>query len=500
MKTIILKLEKAILLTLLLSVGTASGQPTGALFNCNDAYAYWNIIRFSPNYGFINVSKPNGSAGIYLSKTDLSNMINIFFTENYDVKDMEIIDDTVFFCGQYVPDVSGFLGWFAINDLFFSPGSIHIDHTLSAYGLKELDNIEVFRDQSGKVHVAGYGLHDIIPNNQYYAFEAIGYPLSGMYYKTTYLYNTRLYDNVVDMAVTDNYVVYLECNRNIVCPSNKYGFGITLKAFQKNSMFSASYFPESYFETITSHYLYAGGCGHELNDNSDPHEGKAKMVHVGGDTVAVCSHRVDYDYSNWQPSGCDPSVDCGNGEEKVGYYLAHRVYDISPVQLSQPMVMTSAIVAQLPGINHIIDCFLYDRQNKTYIVQHRLETSPGVVQTSFTTFDFSLGGTPLYAVSDYQSVFNTMNVWLPENMCLLGGGGYLVSGLGYSDNSHFFWKSYFNNINGNCNVHSQYPIDAIPTFISKDNLVPIGASGTVLEFEEYFPTEIKENEVSIKCI
>ena len=86
MKTITLKMGITFILAGYLSFGIASGQGTGVLFTCNDAYAYWNNVRFSPNNGFVNVSKPSGSSGIHLSLTNMTTMIDAFFSENYDVK------------------------------------------------------------------------------------------------------------------------------------------------------------------------------------------------------------------------------------------------------------------------------------------------------------------------------------------------------------------------------------------------------------------------------
>ena len=52
---------------------------------------------------------------------------------------------------------------------------------------------------------------------QYYAFEAVGNPVPGMYYRTADLINGGDWDDIRDVTVTDNYVVYLECERNYPC-------------------------------------------------------------------------------------------------------------------------------------------------------------------------------------------------------------------------------------------------------------------------------------------
>ena len=497
MKTIVNKLEKVMFLALFLSSGIVAGQGTGVLYTCNDAYSYWNIVRHGP-YGFVNVSKPSGSSGIHLSLTNMTTMIDAFFSENYDVKDMEILGDTVFFCGTYNVSGSGFLGWFDINDLFYSSGSIHIDNTLGSLGLQELKNIEVFRDQTGRIHVAGYGQHAVSPYKQYYAFEAVGFPVSGMQYRTADLLNGGDWDEIRDMTVTDNFVVYMECMRTYPCYYN-HGYGIKLKAFPKNDMFSSTYFTEGFFQTITNQYRYADGCGHVVPENSDPYTWEAKMVHVDEDRVAVCSYRYDFDNTGWYSTGCG-LYDCGGGIYPVKYYLAHRIYDISPILLNQPMVMTSAAVALLPGQVSQIDCFLYDSDKETYIVQHRLKTSPTIWETAFTTIDFSSGIIPSYIVADYQTFLNTTSDWMPESMCLYGNGNYVVSGRDLGDFSHLFWKSNTSNIDGNCDIHQTYPMVEIPTQETKNNQNPLNASTwTTLVYVEFFPAEMKYIEMPIKC-
>ena len=84
--------------------------------------------------------------------------------------------------------------------------------------------------------------------------------------------------------------------------------------------------------------------------------------------------------------------------------------------------------------------------------------------------------------------------------------GYLSIGIAagqggrdLTDLSHLFWKSNINYVDGNCDKHQQYPMVEIPTYVSKDNQFLINASGTILVFDEYFPEEVREMELLIKC-
>ena len=189
------------------------------LFSCGDK----NIVRYSPgDNAFINASRNQPPTGYHFTMTDLSTMIDAYFHEDFEVRDMEILGDIVFFCGKDLVLSSGIIGWFDIYSLFHGAGTIHIDKTLSALGLQSLDNIEVFTDQGGGIHIAGYGVYSETMTTYSYihtlyrAFEAVGNPATGMQYRVADLYG-GYHSDIKDMAVTDNFVVYLKCDRNILC-------------------------------------------------------------------------------------------------------------------------------------------------------------------------------------------------------------------------------------------------------------------------------------------
>ena len=472
-----------------------------------------NIVRYSPgDNAFINASKNQPPTGYHFTITDLSTMIDAYFQENFEVRDMEIYGDKVFFCGKDLATVSGFIGWFDIYSLFHGAGDVHIDNTLSAQGLLSLDNIEVFTDQGGGIHIAGYGVYSETMTTYSYihtlyrAFEAVGNPATGMQYRVADLYG-GYHSDIKDMAVTDNFVVYLKCDRNILCPPY-IGIGVDFEIFPKYNMFSATHYTLGQFQNITYHFVYyydnINYCVFQIPDNSDPHTSEAKMVHIGQDKVAVCSYRTDLDYSRWIPSGDCPSnpyQDCIDAFfcDENRWYLANRVYDISPVLTNNLVVMVSADVAQLPSKLEVIEDFVYDSQKNSYVVVHRHERIPGVFETAFTTMDYS-SGMPTNVYSDYEIVVGTANGWRPTSVCLFGNGEYLVSGHEQTGYEQMFWKSKINFEVGGCDLNMQYPVTTIPTDEGNNNIWDMSASGWVtLDFIEYFPYEKIENELMIKC-
>lgn len=492
-----------VLMACLLSPNMVTGQGSNVLYSYNENDIERNIIRYHPGMNkYINTSNCHVNTGMHISLTDLTSMIDAYFEEKYEIHDVEIVGDLVFFCGKYNSTLSGFLGWFEVNDLFYNSVPVYVDNTLSTYGLQSLDNIEIFTAQNGEIHIVGYGLHSPLPwiaPNTYKAFEAVGTLGTGIQYRVADMYNGGKMSDITDLVVTDNFVVYLGTTRNQICNPH-FGVGINLQVFPKYNMFSGTHFAVGHFQTITSHYLYAGGCGHLLNDNSDPEYGYAKMVHIDEDRIAVCTHRVDFDYSAWTPFGCDPANDCGFGEFPSAYYLAHRIYDISPILINQPMVMQSAYTATLPGQPISIDCLEYDGNLKHFIVQHRFTTALGTVETAFTTIDYSSGTMPLLAVSDFQIVCNTSACWFPECLHQYGIGDYVVSGRTTSYNDHFFWKSHVGNDDGSCNLHQYYPLKMIPTQEIKDNReLIVSTAWTPLTFFDLSPKYLEELEQIIIC-
>ena len=442
-----------------------------------------NMVRYDPYSGFhISCSQPGTNGDVHFALTDLNMHIDVFVATDLIVRDFEIIDRLVFFCGERAGTGSGFLGWFDIDSLFYLNGNAHVDLTLSLLGLISLDNIELYHDQGGSIHVVGYGKMDCpwtptppdgcAPPYLYLAFEAVGTLATGMQYRVLELQDHACYSEVVDMAVTDNYVVYLERNRSQECHYH-YGFGITLQPFPKFYMFPSPPYPYFYFETTTCTTLYVPGTIHAyvVPFNDDPYLVAPKITHTTEDEVAVCSYRRDFDYNTWLG---DTTLPCGGWM----YYssaptsLAIRTYDFSPLLINNPVPMTNAASAPMtPGDVEGIDGFRYDSQKMHFVVLHRQKNSTSVYEHAVTTIDYSSAVLPTIVNSYYQTALNTITQWLPCSLCLTAQNEYTVGGYYKASGSYeyIYWHDdIVNPATGMCDVKVAYSMKPLPTMVAKN--------------------------------
>jgi hypothetical protein len=455
--------HEIILLCCLLCSGVMYGQ--GTLWE-NTVNGKNNIIRYdNVTEKNITCSHPGGGFDVHFALTDMNSMIDVFVATDLYVKDFEIVDRLVFFCGQ-TSDYSGFLGWFDIDSLFFLGGSAHIDRNLSTLGLKSLDNIEISYAVRGDIHIAGYGDDLGIPPARYLAFEAVGNTVSGMQYRTLEL--NQGYD-IVDMTLTDNYVVYMEHVKSNEC-NVPFGIGIYLHPFPKYNMFDSPPYSYYFFETIDNHvesFTYnANPYAYVVPNNDDPHYSVPPvMTHYGEDKIAVCSYRRDLNFALLSPPQPHP---CGGNLTPTNTYLTFRMFDLSPLYVSDPIQMTSASLAQLYSGRCIsIDAFEYDNMSNHFVVLHRHESSLSNDEHAFTTIDFSTGVPPAFVNSYYQTSFDTRTYWLPNDMCIVPDKQFVVSG--EKQNSEYvFWQNKIVPASVTCEQKIPYAMRNIPTMVSKD--------------------------------
>ncbi len=446
--------HKIILLCCLLWISVVYGQGTGTLYAVSVEgqdgiarvdLATGNIVTYS-NIGIEN----------HFSLTDLNTIIDVKVADNLWVTDFEIIDGLVFFCG-YITG-SAFLGWFDIDSLFYHYGPIHIDNTLSSNGVHYLENIEVFRESgAGKFHIAGYGRR-YGATTQSIAFEAIGMPFS-MRYRSLVLWEFSPSSDITDMAVTDNYVVFLGRDLDGGCPTPllSHGLAVTLHAFPKYNMFIMPLVPPYFFQTINVSYL--NGC--YAVENNDPYfNSKPKITHVDNDIVAVCSHRRDYLYDPSCFCIPPPSTPCGiNPPTPTNTYLVLRTYDLSPLSSNNPITMQSVYAAELyAGEVNDVKKIVFDPMSKKYLVLHCHKISPVDFDYAVTSFDFS--GSVVTAESEYQTAYSTVNLWTPVGLYMYNSTSFLVHG---HDNTypmlkHMFWKEDVNWNAVDCAIVQNNPV------------------------------------------
>lgn len=438
-------LLKTALLIVYMAGQSALGQSIGTLYN-TDATGMNSIIRQIPGYPgrYITAtshSSPSSALENHFIYTDFTYLYDVKVAEGLFIKDFEIVDRLVFFCGYNLSN-SGFLGWFNIDSLFFNGVGVHVDATLSSLGLLSLDDIEVYKDAGNRIHIAGFGPDNLVPGSMsYLAFEAKGDLATGMQYRVQKLLQIAMYADIVDIAVTDNYVVYLGRMKSQECLQH-FCMGVSLQPFPKFGMFDNPPFYLHYFETVT--YSMPGTV---MSDNEDPVKiTLPKIVFQSGDIVAVCSHRRDF-------SSIPPCIFPYNSLVYSNTYLALRRFDLSPLLINNPIVMISADGVKLNnnGVNSI-DGFEYDPVSKTYVVLHSHETPSYLKEYAVACLDYSSGYAPAYVQSDYQVTYNTYSYWEPHGLCLNGNSAYVVCGHKYNPPLYdlMFWSNQFNNP-GSCN-------------------------------------------------
>ena len=465
--------KRVLILLCLLFPGMMGIQGQGVLRKA-PIDGYENIMRYDFTSGnHIVCSHPGDGTDVHFAMTDMNFIIDVFVATGLTVKDFEIIDRLVFFCG-YTSTNSGFLGWFDIDSLFYLGGSAHIDRTLSLLGLKSLDDIELYHDLRGGIRIAGYG-SDHGASAIYRAFEAVGSTVSSMQYRVLE-FDIINNSKIVDIEVTDNYVVFMEQLRANRC-NLPFGYGVSFHIFPKYNMFGLAPFTYYYFETsddaTTSYYYLTPQGNYQLVTyvyplNDDPYYfTPPAMTHYEGDKIAVCSYRRDFLFTQIFPPQLHP---CGGNLTHTNTYLAFRTYDLTPMLSSNPILMTSASLAQLYSGNcDTIDGFEYDTLSEHFVVLHRHESSAGIVEHAFTTIDFTTGVPPAVVNSYYQTGFNTITQWMPCNMCIIPNKRFTVSGYNLVNKDYLFWQNCINPDQLNdCERMALYPVQNIPTMISKE--------------------------------
>jgi|GEM_PF-1626542 len=427
----------------LLSLSAMQGQNISTLYQ-GPIDGTDNIIRFDPGTNFHITCSKQLTGDVSFFYTDMNTITEALKIPGIVVADFEIFGRYVFFCGNDISN-SGVIGWFNIDSLIFNGGTAHVDNTLLALGLRSLDNIEVFSDQGRNIHIAGYGSErSATPPCTYknYAFEAVGSPITGMQYRILKLAKDGCMNSIVDMTVTNNYVVYLEEHRSQECNDN-FGIGISLQPFPKYNMFASSPYPYYYFETTTSHIGYATNSvlptAYVVSDNDDPCVAAPRITHTFDDEVAVCSYRSDFDPSSWVG---DTTLLCGGILTRLNTKLALRTYDLSPMQYSGSILMTAAASAYLTTLDGCgsIDGFEYNAESEHFLVLHRHKTTLPLFESGLTAIDYSSHSFPLTAPTYYQYVFDTRLHWMPHSLCLTVGNEYTLGGSYFvGSNEYMFW-------------------------------------------------------------
>ena len=242
----------------------------------------------------------------YFARTGFSSCSIVKISNDYIVQDFEVDNDTVVFCGKTTAD-KGFIGWFAVSSFFDGTSTIiHVDPTLALANVSCLQDIELFRDASGQMHLAGYGRLNSSQTATYCAFEAApsqtGIP--GMKYRIKPMVCSS---EVLDIAVTDNYVVLSGARTGYSQQTTSYY--TILSVFPKYNMLGSA--SDTYYE-----YNPAG-----ILNNVEPFRNQMKVAHISADTVAVLAY--DNDLVNSTYGICIRTYDLSNN----GIMTSSRRFD-----------------------------------------------------------------------------------------------------------------------------------------------------------------------------
>lgn len=480
-------MKKIYLIALCLFSCVAMAQGPGRLMKTQNV-GNNNIIRHDPTTGR-HITYSEAPSGVsHFSVTDYLTEKDFTFAYGLDVKDFEIIDDYVFFCGKTSSN-SGFLGWFSISDLYVSGLQANFDPNLIVGDMATLENIEVFRDGSGYYHVAGYGKDAGISGaNVYRAFEAEGRPTSTMDYRTLRIDCEMFGDKVVDMAVTDNFVVYLgQCMNSY----STEGYGLTLHAFPKFDMFGTPPYLTQFYQTVS--YTYLAGDG-RVNCYDPIHSSRAKIVHSKKDEVAVCSYREDLAWTLLPSNLVNYTI--------TGVSLVNRTFDLSPLLVGSDIAMLSAARADLRAtfVGDIVG-FIYDPTTEHYAVLHSYQI-PGLATDYYvTTMNYAGGVPPASVESESQYIYDNRSVWQPLSLCLDPLGKYSVMGNSYGTMDYrYFWRNDIVRTPGVCTTLTPFTVTTMPVDVAKTRLnSEVPTPWMPLNFLPLVPTAVTDSPVSSIC-
>lgn len=428
----------------------------------NPTNSMGNRIRYDNLTGYhIMYSNPMGDN--HFSITDISNTItDVKVSNGYTVEDFEIFEDYVVFCGNNSVG-HGMIGWFHIDSLFNHSEPAHFDDNLHILGIVSLEDIEVYRDDKNKIHIAGYGVDNGSGGLVHKGFEAVGPTFYNMMYRVE-----TFTDEICDLTVTDNYVAYLG-------PSTPGGYGsigIFLYVCPRNDIFSNSNIPFFFYQT-SSHLP-------GIPRITEPrYPSNIKIVHVNQDTVSVITCKeVTPSGSMYYPV--------------ISTSLVLRTYDLSALAGGSPVVMHSAYemiynINQTPAIHD----FKYDPIQYTYSILQNSMNPGGYQVETVTQIDFH-SGVPS-AVPNYYWPYSNITM---EGFCLSGSPYYTVSGFDPSAHTTYFWQDQYGSVPENCIDMGMLPFSITSVSGEKWELLPSQVTvwkPLVFSPDEVNPTEIENS-------
>ena len=353
----------------------------------------------------------------YIGITDVYNNIKyIQICQDCTIKDIEVLDDYAFFCGQTSTN-NGVLGWVDLYTM-----TVTIDSS-SRFASFFMDNIEAYKDvAANNIHIVGYGT----TTSGYVGFDYNIQTNSFRYCQLQYLPR--------DITLTDNFFVFAGDLSNIGS-NNK----IVIQPFPKNVTFPLAYSP---------YYTYTVGTPLV----NEPYNNHLKVVNIGDDAVATLTHNLDI----------------ANGI----YGMVIRKFDVSHAFINYSIPMTASYQAKYNySIGDFYD-FRYDVTSMTYLVFQNYEVATSSFQDVVTKINFS-SGIPTTVSSDYLA----LSYQVMKSMSLSDGAKYVVYGYDAYSKANMFWKDFQNTaVLGTCLSSDVLPfnvISGIPENVIGASYLPI---------------------------
>lgn len=233
-------------------------------------------------------------------------------SQNVYITDMEVLEDTLFFCGRLYQDSAGttlqrgLIGYFSIPDMFYGTEDFHIlqfnrypipttmsDSTLTGYAqsqyihIKYPTKLEVFKTDSG-MHIACVGLwgSNSIAESYYDYFVADvvhKFNTNHWWYYVSIGNHTEAYS---DIAVTDNYIATIATKYDGVNPNSDVMYSrlfyrpTTVSQYSSNSGVSNMF--QSFSSSLQPLYQYLFDWIPAEGNYLNPH-----IIHTHGDSLAV---------------------------------------------------------------------------------------------------------------------------------------------------------------------------------------------------------------------
>ncbi|MDR1846657.1 MAG: hypothetical protein LBR17_00860 [Bacteroidales bacterium] len=172
---------------------------------------------------FSQIDTQNNPYVFYRTSIGNANIDVAELPPEFKVKDMVILNDTIYFCG-YIENSSGFIARAKISDLFYNN---YFDFDLISIS-DSIRKIEVYkRNSDNKIQIVAVGTDTHQIDFFLHSDEVISWSYD-IYYNTNY---TELVD---DLEINDEYVVTVGSVSSYY--SSPFGTGIIIRRYEKNNI------------------------------------------------------------------------------------------------------------------------------------------------------------------------------------------------------------------------------------------------------------------------